>query len=85
MEDLLEMEVNATSTKLEKLNEILDYVLPTVCGLILPLCLTNGIVLLNLGLTKSPSSFIYFNIILMDALNALTGILIYTDAESKHW
>ena len=71
--------------KLDDLNKVLHFALPSVCGLIIPLSLLNIVVMLNLGVQTSPSTLIYFAMILMDLLNALTGILITADPESKHW
>ena len=71
--------------KLDDLNRVLYYVLPCVSGLIIPCSLLNILVMLNLGVMTSPSSLIYFTMVLMDVLNALTGILITADPETKHW
>ena len=71
--------------KLDDLNRVLHYVLPCVSGLTMPISIVNIVVMLNLGVLRSPSTIIYFTLILMDILNALTGFLITADPESKHW
>lgn len=72
-------------SKLGELNDVLYKLLPAISILNIPLSLVNIIVLLNLGILKSPSSFIYFNLVIMDSLNSITGLLISFDRHQNYW
>ena len=72
-------------SKRTELDAILLKILPTVSILNIPLSAVNVIILLNLGVLGSPSSCIYFNLVIMDLLNSITGLIISFDHELQHW
>ena len=57
-------------------NLFLQYFLPTITAINIPLSLTNFIVFLNTGFLNSPSNLIYFNLVIVDLLNSAVGIKI---------
>ena len=58
------------------INIFLQYFLPTITAINIPLSLTNFFVFLNTGFLNSPSALIYFNLVIVDLLNAAVGIKI---------
>ena len=72
-------------SKRTELDAILLKILPTVSILNIPLSAVNVIILINLGVLGSPSSCIYFNLVIMDLLNSITGLIISFDHELQHW
>ena len=61
------------------INTFLQYFLPTVTGINIPLVITNLVFFLNTGILNSPSKLIYFNLVLMDMLNSAVGIMVSDD------
>ena len=64
------------SSKLQALNDVLCYIVPSLSALFIPLTLFNFYVFLRQGAFHRASHFIYLNLVLMDTLNALEGILL---------
>ena len=80
-------------SKLEKsVNTLLQYIVPLVTGINIPLSLINIIVFVNTGILNSPSNFIYFNLVIMDLLNSAVGVTVSIDmwndpdhSSPDHW
>ena len=72
--------VNSTSHRNSSLetstNIFLQYFLPIITAMNIPLSLTNFFVFLNTGFLNSPSALIYFNLVIVDLMNAAVGIKI---------
>lgn len=54
----------------------IKFFLPTASGINIPLVLTNLIVFINTGILNSPSNILYFNLVIMDLLNCIVGIML---------
>ena len=67
------------STVETSVNYFLGYFLPVVTGITIPLVMTNLAVFLNTGILNSPSNLIYFNLVIMDLLNSVVGIMVSID------
>ncbi|XP_063678695.1 uncharacterized protein LOC134814491 [Bolinopsis microptera] len=87
-----EVSFNATtSSSLEvSVNNFVQYFMPIVTGISIPLSLTNLLVFLNNGIQNSPSNIIYINLVIMDLINSLIGVVVSVDMwensdhKSKH-
>ena len=83
---------NSTSGLETSVNTFLQYYIPVLTGLTIPLSLLNILIFLNTGILNSPSNLIYFNLVIMDLLNSIIGIGVsidmWRDPEHKssgHW
>ena len=74
--DIVNSTGHRNSTLETSTNTFLQYFLPTITGINIPLSLTNFLVFLNTGFLNSPSALIYFNLVIVDLLNAVVGIQI---------
>ena len=64
------------SSQNDTTDNFLRFFLPTVAGINVPLVLTNFIVFINTGILNSPSNLLYFNLVIMDLLNCIVGIMV---------
>ena len=71
-------------------NSFVQYFMPIVTGICIPLSLTNLLVFLNIGIHNSPSNIIYINLVIMDLINSFIGVGVSVDMwgnsdnRSKH-
>ena len=57
---------------------------PIVTGVNLLLSLIVLVVFINIGKLHSPSNFIYFNLVIIDLINAIIGVLISVEVWNKY-
>ena len=91
MDESLPFQKN-TSNLEASVNTVLQYFMPTLTALSIPLSLINLVVFLKTGIVNSPSNLIYFNLVVMDLLNSVIGVGVsvdmWNDADHKsrnHW
>ena len=70
---------NNDSTVETSTNTALQFFLPVMTAMNIPMSLTNFFVILNIGFLNSPSIMIYFNLVIVDLLNSAVGVMISVD------
>ena len=73
----------STNTLETSTNTFLQYFLPLITTINTPLSLTNFLVFLKLGFLNSPSNMLYFNLVIVDLLNAVVGIMVSANLWSN--